>query len=260
MDIWTVFLVICRELQDIEDEAGSWRVLHYLSTWFNTWTKKASVDREEEYAITRTTSSSSSSSVTGTNTDAGRDSIPLAADLSTCHKSLSDADAPLYCCPPRRESEEEVIDFQFPRAGEPKRIRRPAHLVADDQEYLAKYEKAISIMKQYPYEDPFNWMRQANMHCIYCTGAYDQLNSSALFKIHRSWLFFPWHRIFIYFHERFIGKLIGDDTFALPYWNWDHPDGMVIPEFYFRGAFVDADRQRSHLPPTVVDDSFDYVD
>ncbi|XP_068643026.1 polyphenol oxidase I, chloroplastic-like [Aristolochia californica] len=183
---------------------------------------------------------------------------PLAADLSTCHRSLTDADVPVYCCPPNRESDEPVVDFQFPSPSEPKRIRRPAHLV--DEDYIAKYEKAIKIMKKFPYEDPLNFMRQADMHCIYCTGAYNQLNSSYFYKIHRSWLFFPWHRIHIYFHERIVQKLIGDDNFALPYWNWDHPAGMVIPSFYTSGAYVDKDRDRLHDPPEIVDDSFDYVE
>ncbi|KAK1302242.1 Aureusidin synthase [Acorus calamus] len=79
-------------------------------------------------------------------------------------------------------------------------------------------------MRRLPPDHPHNFIRQANMHCIYCTGAYNQANSSALLKIHRSWFFFPWHRIFIYFHERILGKLIGDDTFALPFWNWDSPE------------------------------------
>ncbi|KAG9449733.1 hypothetical protein H6P81_009698 [Aristolochia fimbriata] len=182
----------------------------------------------------------------------------LAADLSTCHRSLTNADVPVYCCPPKRESDEPVYDFQFSNPTEPKRIRRPAYLM--DEDYIAKYEKAIKIMKQFPYEDPLNFMRQADMHCIYCNGAYNQLNSSYWYKIHRSWLFFPWHRIHVYFHERIVGKLLGDDTFAVPYWNWDHPDGMVIPEFYTRGAYVDKDRDRAHLPPEIVDDSFDYVE
>ncbi|KAG9449674.1 hypothetical protein H6P81_009639 [Aristolochia fimbriata] len=183
----------------------------------------------------------------------------LAVNLSTCHTSLSDANASVYCCPPKRESDEpEVFDFQFPSPSEPKRIRRPAHLMNED--YIAKYEKAIKIMKQFPYEDPFNFMRQADIHCIYCTGAYNQLNSSYWYKIHGSWLFFPWHRILIYFHERIVGRLLGDDTFALPYWNWDHPDGMVIPSFYTRGAYLDKDRDRGHLPPKIADDNFEFVE
>ncbi|KAF8405245.1 hypothetical protein HHK36_010146 [Tetracentron sinense] len=184
--------------------------------------------------------------------------VVLSPNLTTCHKSLSDADRPVYCCPPKRDSEEPFIDFQFPDPSSPLRLRRPAHLV--DADYIAKYNKALSIMKSLPYDDPRNHMRQANMHCIYCTGAYNQQHSNSLLKIHRSWLFFPWHRMMLYFHERIIGSLIGDDTFALPFWNWDAPDGMKIPNMYMNGSFVDKDRENSHLPPQVADINFDYVE
>ncbi|KAK1269482.1 Aureusidin synthase [Acorus gramineus] len=176
-------------------------------------------------------------------------------NLTTCHLSLSDADRPVYCCPLKPESEEPIIDFEFPSpSDEPIKIRRPAHLV--DEAYIAKYTEAVHRMRRLPPDHPHNFMRQANIHCIYCTGAYNQANSSALLKIHRSWFFFPWHRIFIYFHERILAKLIGDDTFALPFWNWDSPEGMVIPDIYMNSSLNDVDRDLNHLPPAVTDINF----
>ncbi|XP_058087102.1 aureusidin synthase-like isoform X4 [Magnolia sinica] len=180
--------------------------------------------------------------------------ILVVANISSCHKSLTDADRPVYCCPPKPKSEESVIDFQFPSPSSPMRIRRPTYLV--DEEYIAKYEKAVSIMKQLSYDDPRSFNRQANMHCIYCTGAYNQENSTSIFKIHNSWLFFPWHRAMIYFHEQMLAKFMGDDTFALPYWNWDNPAGMVFPSMYLNGSFIDKDRNPIHLPPHVADISY----
>ncbi|KAF5198392.1 Polyphenol oxidase protein [Thalictrum thalictroides] len=64
----------------------------------------------------------------------------------------------------------------------------------------------------------------------------------------------------LYFHERILGSLIGDDTFALPFWNWDTPEGMFIPDMYMNGSFLDSQRERSHLPPQVADINFDYVE
>ncbi|OVA07051.1 Tyrosinase [Macleaya cordata] len=184
--------------------------------------------------------------------------VVLSPNLTTCHQSLSDADVPVYCCPPKPESDEPFIDFKFPDESQPIRVRRPAHLV--DKEYIAKYNKALTIMRSLPYDDPRNFIRQANMHCLYCTGAYNQKHSNALLKIHRSWMFFPWHRMMIYFHERIIGSLMGDDTFALPFWNWDAPEGMVIPIMHMNGSFIDPDRDSSHLPPTVTDDNYNHVE
>ncbi|KAI3675066.1 hypothetical protein L1987_84650 [Smallanthus sonchifolius] len=51
--------------------------------------------------------------------------------------------------------------------------------------------------------------------------------------LHHTWLFFPFHRWYLYFYERILGNLIGRPDFALPYWNWDDPDGgMEFPEIF----------------------------
>ncbi|KAI3845513.1 hypothetical protein MKW92_033149 [Papaver armeniacum] len=182
----------------------------------------------------------------------------LSPNLTSCHRSFSDANKPVYCCPPKRNSEEPIIDFKFPDPSETIRVRRPAHLVND--EYLAKYQKALTIMKSLPYDDPRSFMRQADIHCLYCTGAYNQENSDLVLKIHKSWMFFPWHRMMLYFHERILGSLIGDDTFALPFWNWDSPEGMVMPDMYMNGPLFDKERDTSHFAPRVTDNDYNEVD
>ncbi|MCL7042420.1 hypothetical protein MKW94_001360 [Papaver nudicaule] len=184
--------------------------------------------------------------------------IVLSPNLTSCHQSLSDANKPVYCCPPKAEALEPTVDFQFPDISTPVKVRKPAHLV--DADYIAKYNKAVDIMKSLPFEDPRSYIRQANMHCLYCTGAYNQQHSNSLLKIHRTWLFFPWHRMMLYFHERILGSLIGDESFALPFWNWDSPDGMFIPGMYLNGSMADAQRESSHLPPQVADINYDYVE
>ncbi|KAJ4827432.1 hypothetical protein Tsubulata_011085 [Turnera subulata] len=176
----------------------------------------------------------------------------VSPNLTTCHQSSSPSGFRIYCCPPRSESDEAIIEFQFPDpSSSPLRIRRAAHLV--DHNYLTKYNKALSIMKSLPYTDPRSFTRQANLHCLYCTGSYNQKYSNSEFSIHRSWLFFPWHRMMLYFHERILGNLIGDDTFALPFWSWDIPEGMVIPEMYMNASLFHGERDFSHFPPNVVD-------
>ncbi|MCL7040770.1 hypothetical protein MKW94_012672 [Papaver nudicaule] len=187
--------------------------------------------------------------------------VVLSPNLTTCHPSFSDGNKPVYCCPPKRESAEPFIDFQFPDPStQPIRVRRPAHVMDKDKDFVAKYNKAIAIMKSLPHDDPRSFMRQADIHCIFSTGAYNQQHSNSLMKIHRSWMFFPWHRMMIYFHERILGSLIGDDTFALPFWNWDSPVGMHVPDMFLNGSFVDTERDSSHLPPQVVDVNFDELE
>ncbi|WRX16545.1 Tyrosinase copper-binding domain - like 1 [Theobroma cacao] len=177
----------------------------------------------------------------------------IAPNLTACHPSYGRPDLLVHCCPPGFESPVPFVDFQFPDPQSPKRVRRPVQLV--DENYIAKYNKALSIMKSLPYDDPRSFARQANLHCLFCTGAYDQQNSNTPLSIHRTWLFFPWHRMMIYFHERIIGSLIGDDTFAFPVWTWDIPEGMVMPDIYanMNLSFFHKVRDFSHFPPRVAD-------
>ena len=40
-------------------------------------------------------------------------------------------------------------------------------------------------------------------------------------QIHFSWLFLPWHRWYLFFHERILASLVQDPSFSLVFWNWD---------------------------------------
>ncbi|KAK8952589.1 hypothetical protein KSP39_PZI003337 [Platanthera zijinensis] len=189
----------------------------------------------------------------------GRSNIALGApiqppDYSQCGPAdLPSGAAPVNCCPPVSS----VTDFQLPPVSVPLRVRPAAHLV--DDAYLKKYKKAVELMRNLPADDPRNFMQQANVHCAYCDGAYDQVGFPGVeLQIHNSWLFFPWHRFYLYFNERILGKLIGDDTFALPFWNWDAPDGMKLPAIYndASSSLFNPNRDQSHLPPTIIDLDF----
>jgi polyphenol oxidase len=74
---------------------------------------------------------------------------------------------------------------------------------------------------------------QAAVHCWSCGGGNDQLSGP---EIHFGWYFLPWHRAYLHFHERILGRLIGDPTFRLPYWDWDRfgmtPPRQTMPPVY----------------------------
>ncbi|XP_052183744.1 polyphenol oxidase, chloroplastic-like isoform X1 [Diospyros lotus] len=185
---------------------------------------------------------------------------PLTApDLSKCGAADLPAGAePVNCCPPVTKK---IVDFKPPPASNTMRIRPAAHLV--DKEYVAKFSKAIKLMKELPDDDPRNFKQQANIHCAYCDGAYDQIGFPDLeIQVHNSWLFFPWHRYYLYFFEKILGKLIDDPNFAMPFWNWDSPAGMRMPAFYADSSspLYDSLRDAYHQPPTVVDLDFDGTD
>ncbi|KAF1882056.1 hypothetical protein Lal_00038699 [Lupinus albus] len=111
-------------------------------------------------------------------------------------------------------------------------------------------------MKALPSDDPRSFYQQANVHCAYCDAAYNQVGYPNLdLQIHNSWLFFPWHRWYIYFHERILGSLINDTTFALPFWNYDAPRGMQLPSIYAdpKSPLYDILRNPNHQPPKLID-------
>ncbi|KAG6398104.1 hypothetical protein SASPL_139556 [Salvia splendens] len=176
-------------------------------------------------------------------------------DLSTCSQGTNlNTQQPLdvNCCPPFSDK---IIDYKLPHTSHHHRRLRPAAHLAS-KEYIAKYERATALMKALPDDDPRNFMQQANVHCAYCNLTYDQTgDESEKLQIHNCWHFFPWHRWYLYFYERILGKLIDDPTFAIPYWNWDNPDGMAIPAMFVKenSPLYDERRNQTHLPPTPAD-------
>lgn len=183
-----------------------------------------------------------------------------APDITQCGPpDLPEGVAPTDCCPP---STGEVIDFQFPsQSGGKLRIHPPAHLV--DDEYIAKFNRAVELMRALLDDDPRSFSQQADVHCAYCGYAYDQVGFPGVeLQVHTSWLFFPFHRYYLYFFERILGKLIDDPTFAFPFWNWDAPAGMQIPSIYTdpNSSLYDPLRDEAHLPPAIVDLDFNGTD
>ncbi|KAM3389910.1 hypothetical protein ACQJBY_011828 [Aegilops geniculata] len=204
-----------------------------------------------------------SAAAAGLGAQRGRGAIaaPIQApDLANCNPPDLPNTAPdTNCCP---TSGTGIIDFVLPPASSaPLRVRPAAHLA--DAEHLAKYERAVALMKQLPADDPRSFEQQWRVHCAYCDGAYDQVGFPDLeIQVHNCWLFFPWHRFYLYFHERILGKLIGDDTFALPFWNWDAPAGMTLPAIYANrpSPLYNERRNPAHQPPFPVDLDYNEVD
>ncbi|KAH8946526.1 hypothetical protein BDL97_12G100000 [Sphagnum fallax] len=153
----------------------------------------------------------------------------------------------------------------------PIRTRPAAHLL--DDAYIAKYQRAYRLLRVLPDSDPRSWKNQAKLHCAYCNAAFnfDVLTSSGSstmrFEVHYGWMFLPWHRFFLYFHERILAKLLGDDdTFALPFWNWDDqspdpPLANVIPLAFanpmydnkVQSSLYDERRNRCTKWPNLID-------
>ncbi|KAF3336412.1 polyphenol oxidase [Carex littledalei] len=152
--------------------------------------------------------------------------------MQNCHgatKGVPKNEEADQCCPPYKTAE--IVDYDFPRT--PLRVRRPAHEVKDDKQYMKKYTEAVRKMKELDKDHPWNFYQQALIHCAYCNGAYDQVGYKDVpLQVHYSWNFLPWHRYYLHFFERILGRLIDDDTFTLPFWNFDVKEGMSVPEIF----------------------------
>ena len=188
-------------------------------------------------------------------TDRSAFADPIAPpDISQCGPpDLPPGAEPVNCCPPVSSK---IIHYKPPPQGKV-RIRPAAQAV--DKAYLDKYNRTVELMKALPADDPRNFTQQANVHCAYCDAAYEQVGFPNIeIQVHNSWLFFPFHRWYLYFYERILGKLIDDPTFALPFWNWDAPTGMQLPSIYAdpRSPLYDQLRNKNHQPPTLVDLDF----
>lgn len=182
------------------------------------------------------------------------------SDLSTCGSpDLPKGAKPTNCCPPLSSN---ITDYTLPL--NPRiRIRQAAHLA--DATFAENYKEAIRRMKALPSDDPRSFTQQANVHCAYCDGGYRQVGFPDLdIQVHNSWLFFPFHRWYLYFYERILASLIRDrdPNFALPFWNWDGEQGMAIPDMFSdsQSPLYDSLRNANHHVPVPVDLNYNGVD
>jgi polyphenol oxidase len=138
------------------------------------------------------------------------------------------ADDPVDCAPPGIAGKTAVAFAPNPNL--PVRTRKSAFELSQTEVDRLKSAYAVlrKLSTQHP-EDPRGWLRQGHVHCWYCGGGNNGREGE---EIHGSWLFFPWHRAFLYFHERILCKLLDDDTFALPYWDWDSQGRQTFPAIY----------------------------
>nr|AVN99042.1 chloroplast polyphenol oxidase [Hymenophyllum caudiculatum] len=178
-------------------------------------------------------------------------------DLRQCSTPIDPGNgaASVDCCLPVATASTYTLPANLPL-----RVRRPAHLVSS--EYKAKYIKAYKLLRELPDDDPRQYTQQVKLHCALCDAAYDENGTSIEYQVHNSWLFFPWHRWYLYFHERILGSLINDDTFRLPFWNWDDAAGNTLPPLYInsQSSLYDSNRNPAHQPPTVVDLNYNFTE
>jgi polyphenol oxidase len=160
-------------------------------------------------------------------------------------------------CPPPAKAGIQTVNFYELPPPKKVRVRRPAHELGPDE--VRRYRNALAEMKERNVSDPSSFAAQAAIHEAYCDGHYhiDPTERNRAFDVHFSWLFAPWHRMYIYFYERMVNHYMERDGsgggFALPYWNWDAPAGMAIPAMFKEknSALNDNYRNPDHLDAMV---------
>jgi tyrosinase len=96
-------------------------------------------------------------------------------------------------------------------------IRRSLATLAANDPIITAYRAAVVAMRALPAGDPRNWTKQAQIHFDFCP--------------HGNWFFLPWHRAYLTYFEQICRKLLGQDDFALPYWDWT-ADAHIHPAFW----------------------------
>jgi polyphenol oxidase len=137
------------------------------------------------------------------------------------------ADEPDNCAPPKPAADPVPFTPDVKLA-----VRTRKSVAALDATEIDRLKRAYDALRNLTKGDPVDprgWLQQANVHCWYCGGGPDMAAGE---EIHNGWWFFPWHRCYLFFHERILAKLISDATFALPYWDWDSANNRALPDPY----------------------------
>jgi tyrosinase len=104
---------------------------------------------------------------------------------------------------------------------------------------LASISRGFQVMIQRSFNnpnDPTGLTYQANMHSTLMSSNMcpmgDPTNPMWDQCQHYSDLFFPWHRMYLYYFERILRAASGDPNLTLPYWNYESPTEQKLPAAY----------------------------
>jgi outer membrane protein OmpA-like peptidoglycan-associated protein/subtilisin family serine protease len=116
---------------------------------------------------------------------------------------------------------------------------RPDVDTPEGRRMLTRYERAVGLMKAAAEGPPHNWIFQWYTHNVRA----DRTKAAEIGRVYRSgsaasralandmWdtcaahgrhepFFMPWHRMYVEFLEQLCRRVLGDEDFMLPYWNY----------------------------------------
>ncbi len=117
------------------------------------------------------------------------------------------------------------------------------------QAMLAKYSKAVALMKAKALGDPCSWAFQANTHWVHSdttkAALIATLPAAQQPLANDMWntcqnhggmttedMFLPWHRMYVYYLEMICRMVLNDPTFTLPYWNYNAAATAMLPDAF----------------------------
>jgi hypothetical protein len=132
-------------------------------------------------------------------------------------------------------------------------VRRDIGSMSASDPELRLFRDAVSILRQRSRRnplDPAGWLVNASHHSLYCaTHDFDN-------QVHYCWLFFPWHRAYLWGLEKRLQEAVKEPKLALPYWDWTKTP--QLPAHYFGEGnpladFTRLQRQTDVLPADFLD-------
>jgi hypothetical protein len=114
--------------------------------------------------------------------------------------------------------------------------RKNVKNLTEDSQILKSYAKAIKAMRALGVDKQLSWCYQAAIHGRPGAGATFEgtcgkggaMDAWRTCQHYNSW-FLPWHRMYIYWFERIVRKMSGDESWALPYWDWENDKALPKP-------------------------------
>ena len=119
---------------------------------------------------------------------------------------------------------------QFAGDHGPMRVRKSIWALSETE--IAELRLAFERFRALS-SDKIGFQAMANVHCWSCATPGRMIGSKTgnpqpPEDVHATWSFLPFHRAYLYTLEKILGRLVGNDAFALPYWDWNSPnDGCL---------------------------------
>jgi hypothetical protein len=107
------------------------------------------------------------------------------------------------------------------------RVRKNVWDLTEKSPEIQAYRAGVAAMRKRAPASPNSWMAWQNIHRDFCP--------------HGNWYFLPWHRAYLNYFEAVCREASGDESFALPYWDWSRDSR--IPSFFYDGPLNDPTRE-----------------